>query len=265
VITSDLQWIARESDVFIRAYHPSCGEFLSLTELQLRYRGDEPVRIHAYSALGRAQFGLSVYSTLVNILPPSTGVTPEDRFDEVCLGQHAHQDFQVLNLWEVDAELAFREHLQPLLPFVPVLRGGGEEQVVRRALREMREGSRLVDFEPLLAFFATFVLDSELVREIMRWDMTVLRESPWYNELIQEGLEKGMRRGIREGMQQGIREGMQQGVRQGEATLLVRQMESRFGPLSAENRERVAGAESDSLLKWGERVLTAKTIEEVFA
>ena len=32
-----------------------------------------------------------------------------------------------------------------------------------------------------------------------------------------------------------------------------------------EHRERIEAAESDMLLRWGERIPTAKTIEEVFA
>jgi predicted transposase YdaD len=44
----------------------------------------------------------------------------------------------------------------------------------------------------LLGFFASFVLDTELVRQITRWDMTVLRESPWYQEIEQTGaLQEG--------------------------------------------------------------------------
>jgi predicted transposase YdaD len=39
----------------------------------------------------------------------------------------------------------------------------------------------------LLAFFARFVLDTELVSQIMRWDMVFLRESPWYQEILSEG------------------------------------------------------------------------------
>ncbi len=31
------------------------------------------------------------------------------------------------------------------------------------------------------------VLESNLVRQIMRWDMVVLRESPWYQEILQQG------------------------------------------------------------------------------
>jgi predicted transposase YdaD len=49
--------------------------------------------------------------------------------------------------------------------------------------------------ESLLAFFATFVLESALVRDIMRWDMTVLRESAWYQEILQEGEARGRAEG----------------------------------------------------------------------
>lgn len=45
------------------------------------------------------------------------------------------------------------------------------------------------------AFFATFVLESAVVQEIMRWDMTVLRESPWYQEILREGEARGEARG----------------------------------------------------------------------
>ena len=41
--------------------------------------------------------------------------------------------------------------------------------------------------------------------------MTVLRESPWYNEILKQGL--------------------QQGEQQGEANLIIRQLSKRFGNL----------------------------------
>jgi predicted transposase YdaD len=57
----------------------------------------------------------------------------------------------------------------------------------------LRADEQLNQLETVLAFFATFVLDSALVQEIMRWDMAVLRESPWYQEIEQRGVEKGRR------------------------------------------------------------------------
>ncbi|MBI3946938.1 MAG: hypothetical protein HY321_13525 [Armatimonadetes bacterium] len=85
----------------------------------------------------------------------------------------------MVNLWEVDAALVFQRSLLPLIPFVPVLRGGGSETVVRKALHALRGEERLSEMESLLAFFASFVLGLPLVKQIMRWDMGVLRESPW--------------------------------------------------------------------------------------
>lgn len=61
-----------------------------------------------------------------------------------------------------------------LLPFVPVLKGGDDEVAVRRALRALRADERLSELEPLLAFFASFVLETRVVQQIMRWDMAVL-------------------------------------------------------------------------------------------
>ena len=52
--------------------------------------------------------------------------------------------------------------------------------------------------------------------------------------------------------------------REGEAALLRRQLERRFGPLGVPQRSLLAKADADRLLEWGERVLTARSVEEVF-
>ncbi|MBE9258840.1 DUF4351 domain-containing protein [Dolichospermum sp. LEGE 00246] len=70
-------------------------------------------------------------------------------------------------------------------------------------MNKLRENEQLRDLEPLLSFFASFVLEIPIVQQIMRWDMTVLRESPWYNEIL----------------------------KQGEANLIIRQLSKRFGNL----------------------------------
>jgi len=60
-----------------------------------------------------------------------------------------------------------------------------------------------------------------------------------------------------------IEQGIQQGVQPGEAKILVRQLTSRFGQLPAETVERIEAADADTLLEWCERVLTAKTLDEI--
>jgi predicted transposase YdaD len=101
--------------------------------------------------------------------------------------------------------------------------------------------------EPLLSFFASFVFDIPLVQQMMRWDMAVLRESPWYNEILKEGLQAGRREGLQEGLQEGRKE---------EAIALVlRQLTRRLGEISASRRERVRGLSLAQLEELGEALL----------
>ena len=45
------------------------------------------------------------------------------------------------------------------------------------------------------------MLESELVQQIMRWDMAVLRESPWYQEIVNEGIKKEILNSIELGLE----------------------------------------------------------------
>ncbi len=67
-----------------------------------------------------------------------------------------------------------------------------------------------------------------------------------------------------EGMQQGMQQGMRQGMQQGEAAILKRQLKHRFGNLSPVYENKINLADSETLLYWSERILAAKTPEDVF-
>jgi predicted transposase YdaD len=101
----------------------------------------------------------------------------------------------------VEAEMVFDQNLLSLMPFVPILKGGDDEDVVRQAVQVLQQDPRFSELESLLAFFASFVLDTEVVAQILRWDMTVLRESPWYQEILQQGLRDGLREGENLGLE----------------------------------------------------------------
>jgi hypothetical protein len=49
-----------------------------------------------------------------------------------------------------------------------------------------------------------------------------------------------------------------------EAELLLRMIERRFGPLSAADRARIQRADAGALLIWGDRLLSARSLAEVF-
>lgn len=200
IISADFQWISREGDVLIRVYSPEDGEFLVLNELQLRYDEQMPRRMRAYAALAEEKYKLPVYPILINILQPSSTIDIATRYQSQFRDIYAHQDYRIINLWEVEVEIAFQPQISSLLPFVPVLKGGNEEAIIRRALQILRTDKQLSGLETLLAFFATFVLDSQLVQQIMRWDMAVLEQSPWYQEIEQRGRRRELLPGIALGL-----------------------------------------------------------------
>ena len=72
----------------------------------------------------------------------------------------------------------------------------------------------------------------------------------------------------REMMAKGAREGERigelKGELKGEAKLLLRQLTRRFGDLSAWDREQVDTADMATLEAWGDRILEARSLEEVF-
>jgi predicted transposase/invertase (TIGR01784 family) len=59
-------------------------------------------------------------------------------------------------------------------------------------------------------------------------------------------------------------EGRQEGRQEGEATLLLRLLEQKFGRIDPQTQKRVQSADSERLLDWGMRVLTAEHLEDVF-
>ena len=94
----------------------------------------------------------------------------------------------------------------------------------------------------------------------------MLRETVkgWTREWLEEGKKEGLKEGLKEGFKEGRKEGRQEGRREGEVRLLVRQLELKFGPLSPRDRERIDATDSDRLLEWGDRILTARSLDEVF-
>jgi predicted transposase/invertase (TIGR01784 family) len=81
----------------------------------------------------------------------------------------------------------------------------------------------------------------------------------------QEGIQLGKQEGRQEGIQLGKQEGIQVGRIEGESQLLAKLLSKRFGPLPAWAREKMAHADIEQLELWGERVLDAETLADIFA
>lgn len=63
---------------------------------------------------------------------------------------------------------------------------------------------------------------------------------------------------------EGRQEGRQEGQFEGERLLLERQLTRKFGELSYYSKEKLDQADRAALDLWGERILEAKTLDELF-
>jgi len=104
---------------------------------------------------------------------------------------------------------------------------------------------------------------SMLEQRIVRWTQDWERQG--WQKGRKEGLREGRKKGLREGEQKGLREGKREGLREGEAEVVLRLMERKHGPLPAWANERVRSADAERLLVWAERILTAESLDEIFA
>jgi predicted transposase YdaD len=257
--SGEFQWLGRATDVLMKVKSPRHGTFLIVNEIQFRPDSRMSLRLRVYAALGEERYGLNVYPVVVNILPLSPGDAVVTSYHSEFMGLVAHQDYRVFNLWEVDAGQVLEQSWMTLLPFVPVLKGGDDEVTIGKALALLRADDQVAEMEPLLAFFATFVLTPDEVRRMMRWNMAMLRESPWYNEIEKEGLERGLRLGLEQGLEQGI----EQGIEQGQTEMLLRVLDRRFGPLPAELVARIHTLRSQQLAQLLDVILDAAALDEV--
>ena len=91
------------------------------------------------------------------------------------------------------------------------------------------------------------------VQNLKELKMTLAtRFEEWAQQHEQRGIEKGRQEGFIEGRAEG------------EARVLQRLLIARFGPLSQQTLAALGGADSQQLEAWTDRLLSARTLAEVF-
>jgi hypothetical protein len=83
-------------------------------------------------------------------------------------------------------------------------------------------------------------------------------------ERVIEWTEEWKRQGLEQGRQEGLRQGWQERRQESEATMLLRLLERRCGFLDEMSRRWIQAANAETLLDWGDRLLTARSLADVF-
>ena len=104
----------------------------------------------------------------------------------------------------------------------------------------------------------------EEIQQMLNFNDVSLKQTRFYQDVFAEGLVEGKAEGRVEGKAEGRVEGKAEGRVEGEATLLLRLLERKFHLLPESARQRIAAADAETLLVWGERVLDANSLDEVW-
>ena len=102
-------------------------------------------------------------------------------------------------------------------------------------------------------------VNEEEIRETLQ---TLAASNEDEMETVADQLEEMFRE---KGIAIGFERGIERGLKQGQRRVLLRQLGRRFGEVPESLVERVNSADEETLDAWADRVLSAKTLDEVFA
>ncbi len=95
-------------------------------------------------------------------------------------------------------------------------------------------------------------------------DGTEAKETGLFLQGVKDYLSKELRGEIMTLAQQFIKQGQEQGIQQGEVAFMTRLLKHRFRKIPEAYLARIEQADAETLLLWGEKILEANTLEEIF-
>lgn len=93
----------------------------------------------------------------------------------------------------------------------------------------------------------------------------LLESDTMLEQTIERWFEEATTKGLQKGMQQGMQQGIQEGMNQGFAKAVALQLQMRFGPVPPWAQDRLSMANEEQLTQWLGVILTAKSMDELFA
>jgi predicted transposase YdaD len=171
------------------------------------------LRLLEYCVLAYRRYLCPVYTVVVYLkkggkvaVPPFVMRLPDG--EEVL-----RHNFRVINLYEIPYEEMLAKGLPGLLPLVPLALNGARREVVEEIIRRLARPGEPVRKEllALTRLFASLAFKSQEDQEWLRRRFgmlkDILRETPAFQQILEEGLEEGLEKGREEGLEKGRKEG----------------------------------------------------------
>lgn len=184
-------------------------------EAQTHYDPELPQRMPEYAVLHWLKFRLPVVSLVLLLTPHKLPAHPPTTGLIEAGDTRIETSYRLIRLWEIPATEMLRLQRPALLPFVPLMKGGKKElNTGARRLRQVKNDAQrremALHFILLGALRYNHADLLELVSRNAMINRELLRESSFYQAIVEEGRQEGRVQGAREGRQQGLQQGLQQ-------------------------------------------------------
>ncbi|MEO5332104.1 MAG: DUF4351 domain-containing protein, partial [Magnetococcus sp. YQC-5] len=139
-------------------------------------------------------------------------------------------------------------------------------QEILYRISELPDKARADALTKLLILCRLRKLETTVKKEAEAMALTFnLMENDVFRPIILKAQKDSEKKGFQDGEQKGRQDGEQKGRKEGEAEMLLKQMRRKFGQTPDWVTEKVKTASLDLLGTWGENVLFANSVDEVFA
>ena len=167
-------------------------------EFQTQPDAEIPFRMLDYRVRGYRRFPeKEMYQVVIYLNRTNSELVYQNTFSLTC----THHEFKVIRLWEQPPKV-FLEN-PGLLPFAVLSGTENPENLLNRVAREINDISDNRTQSNVIAstaILASLVLGKDFIRRILRSD--IMRESPMYQDILQEGREEGRVEGKAEALQE---------------------------------------------------------------
>ncbi|AML48079.1 hypothetical protein AYM02_01680 [Coxiella burnetii] len=273
-ITKDGATGKRVLDKLFRVYFTSGQEQWVLIHLevqgQVQVRFPRRMLIYGYRLYDKYQKPIVSCA----ILTDQNANWRPDHYEIAVAGSRLRMDFRVVKLLdyadrEVELEHSSNPFASVILSYLAALQIKQSPEELRLQMkltltkRLYRKGYTKEQIIRLYLFIDWVIhllraLEIEYQETVYHWE--VEEKMAYISTIERFGIQKGLQKGL----QQGFEQGLQKGKQEGEYMLLLKLLQRKFHVLPAVYCQKLEKADAETLLKWGERLLDADALEEIF-
>ena len=223
-----------------------------------------PLRVLGYASALVLRYKLPVYSMVI-YLSPDSGLTDPGTYGYEDTGLGLRLNYKVIRLADLDGGPFLDLPAVGLLPFTPLMRAPAEMSTdawVSACVAKTEAAP--VDSETrftllyALSLLGSLAHDPELFQRLISEE--TMQESPFYEIVLQRGIEQGMAQGLEQGMAQGI----EQGETRAKQAALLKLLQHKFRSVPETMITQIQAiqdpAQLDAIF---EKSLTAETLEDI--